>query len=118
MGLFATLKYTTTDATPQTYYFRGKSDIYTGTIATETSVSVAPATEQNRPQVKVEELVASGILIRLVVSTGQIGSSSRKQVKLLCGRNKLATALDNLEGDTIRGNSIFSVRVPQKASFF
>lgn len=118
MGIFTTLKYTTAGQNPDTYYFRGKNDVYINEIAAETGITIAPPTEQNRPKVKVEELVAKGVLIRLMATTGLVGSDDNSQVKLLCGRDKLATALDNLEGETIRGESILSVRVPQKATFY
>jgi hypothetical protein len=119
MGLFVTLKCTTTGATPQSYYFKGRSDVYTGAVATKTGVSVAPTAEQNRPETKVEELVAKGILIRLAATTGTVGgTTTRKHVKLVCLRDKIATALDDLESESIRGSSVLSVRVPQKASFY
>lgn len=118
MAIFTTLKVVTTDSTPKTYYFRGKSDIYTGAVATSTGVTIAPPAEANSPLTKVEELVGKGVLIRLMASTGQLGSSDRKEVKLVCLKSQISTAFTSLEGENIRGNSILSVRVPQKATFY
>ena len=118
MALFVTLKYTTTGTTPQSYYFRGRSDIYSTAITAETGVSVAPAAEQDRPSCKIEELVARGVLVRLMASTGTLGTgAARKQVKMLCGRDKLATAIGNLITKPVRGSAILSVRIPQKSYF-
>ena len=119
MALFVTLKYTTTGTTPQSYYFKGRSDVYSTAISAETGVSVAPTAEQDRPSCKIEELVAKGILVRLMVSTGTVGTgATRKQVKILCGRDKIPTAIANLIAKPVRGSGILSVRIPQKASFF
>jgi len=118
MALHVTFKHTTSGTTPQTYYFRAVATSYPPDVATICGVTPAPTEEQNRPRTKVEELVAKGILIRLVASTEAANSDDRFQVKLLCGRAKLADALDGLEGEAIRGNIITSVRVPQKATFY
>lgn len=118
MPLFTTFKHTTADTPAQTYYFRAIKESMPEEVATILGVSEAPENEQNRPRTKVEELVGKGILIRLVASTGLAGSDDRDQVKLLCGRAKLATALDSLIGETIREQLVYSVRIPQKATFY
>lgn len=119
MALFKTLKTTVGTAPNQTtYYFRGRDDVYEDDIATETGVEEAPAGEQNRARVEVEELLGAGVLIRLVATIGLVGDDETDQVKLLCRRDKLGTAIDNLFGKTIRGKSVLSVRVPRKATFF
>ncbi len=119
MALFTTLKVTTGTAPNQaTYWFLGKDDVYEGDIATETGVSEAPALEQNRATTEVEELLGAGVLIRLVATIGTVGANDNQQVRLLCSREKLGTAIDSLFGKSIRNKSVLSVRVPRKATFF
>ena len=119
MPLFATFKYSiTAGGSTQTYYFRGQQDTYPPTVAAALGVTLAPDAEKNRPRTKNEELVAKGVMIRLVASTTVSGGTKTKNVKLLCGRDRLSNALDNLGGMQIRNNAITSVRIPQKATFF
>jgi hypothetical protein len=118
MALFKTLKVSTGGATPVTYWFKGRDDVYEGSVATETGVTEAPTTEQNRAATSVEELLGAGVVIRLVATIGTVGGDDNSQVRLLCSRDKLGTAIDNLFGATIRGKSVLSVRVPRRATYF
>lgn len=102
----------------QTFYFLGRDDVYQGGVSTATGVSEAEEDEQNRPTTKVEELLGAGVLIRLAATIGESGADDNAQVRLLCTRAQLGTALDTLNGETIRSREIISVRVPRKASFF
>lgn len=119
MALLKVLKATQTiGGQSQTYYFLGRDDVYEGGVATATGISEATEAEQNRPTTKVEELLGSGFLIRLAATIGEAGDEDNKQVKLLCTRAQFATALDTLNGETIRNEEIISVRVPRRATFF
>jgi hypothetical protein len=114
MPLFSTLKVTVgSGTTAQSFYFRGRATSYNTAISTETGVSAAPTAEQNKALTPVSELVSKGVLIRLAASTGL-----NKQVKLLCARDKIGTAIDSLEGKTVNSLLIKSVRIPQRATYF
>lgn len=99
-----------------TYFFLQSPTGYDGSIDTATGVSEATDAEQDEPATSVTALVSKGKLFRAVIeySDGTI----RKRAKLLIARDKLSTALDSLEGETFRGGTITSVRIPQKAQFF
>lgn len=102
------------------YYFLTRPETYTGDIGTQTGVSKASDTEQDRPPIPIGNLVTNGKLFRVVVSY-KSGTRNRT-AKLLCARNKIGTILDGLEGKTYTGNNgssgqITSVRIAQKATF-
>lgn len=100
-----------------TYYFLQAPNSYGGTVDTATGITEAEDTDEDQPSTAVAELVRKGKLFRLVVeyTTG----TARRSAKLLVTREKLATALDDLIGETFKGaGTITSVRIPQKATFF
>jgi hypothetical protein len=102
------------------YYFLSRPETYTGDIGTQTGITKATDTEQDRPEVDVDKLVRNGKLFRVTVSY-KAGTKYRT-AKLLCAKTKLGTVLDGLKGKTYTGNNgssgqITSVRIAQKATF-
>jgi hypothetical protein len=116
-GLFTTLKVSVTvgSANPDTYYFKGRADLATADLAIITGVSVAPDIEQNRPCVKVEELLGKGILVRMATRYGS--GTAPKTALLLCSRNKIVVAFDQLIGAPLRGGLVLSASIRRKATF-
>lgn len=102
------------------YYFLSRPETYTGDIGTQTGITKASETEQDRPEINVDKLVRNGKLFRIAISYKQ--GTKYRSAKLLCAKTKLGGILDGLKGKTYQGNGsnsgvITSVRIAQKASF-
>lgn len=100
----------------QNYFFLQSPTSYSGSIDTLTGVAEAADTEFDEPATSVQNLVSKGKLFRVLVSY-TVGTAKRT-AKLLVTRANLGTALDGLIGETLRGGTITSARIPQKAQFF
>jgi hypothetical protein len=114
MPLLDTLKATVTiGGTEQTAYFSGNANVYGAAVAAAVGVMVAPMAEQSRPRTSVQELQGAGWLIRLTATL-----ANNKGREILCSRDKLTTALDELIGKGCDGSTINSVRVARKAVYY
>ena len=114
-------KVTTTNGTEtDSYFFLAKPSVYTGDISTQTGVTEAALTEKDEPRYPVSELLAKGIVTRLVTYAveGTGITARRKTHRLLVTKAKLATALDGLRGKSIGGAVVDSVGFPRKRTLF
>ncbi|MCC5626850.1 hypothetical protein LC613_01045 [Nostoc sphaeroides CHAB 2801] len=91
-------KYLVTSGTAK-YAFRSTAGLYAGATATETGVAVAIEADQDVPEYAVKELLKKGILRRVTAIT-KTASGKPGTLRLLCTKEKLATILDALKGNT------------------
>lgn len=91
-------KYVATVATVK-YAFRAPAGLYAGTVATETGIAAAAEGDQDLPEFAVKELLKKGILRRVTAIT-RTSAGKPSRLKLLCAKDKLATILDALKGDS------------------
>lgn len=103
----------TVGGTAQKYYFLGTAENYAGGIAAAVGVAVSLDADKSKPVTPVENLQGAGYLFRI---TCNLNDNRRREV--LCTRDKLATALDDLPGLTIDGALIDTAIISRKAVFF
>jgi hypothetical protein len=101
----------------QPYYFLVNPKTYT-TIETVSGITkVINEDEMNSPITKVEELLRSGVLLRLTAS-GKSAGNVRKSFYLLVLRSRAGVVQDNLINKIIQGVKITSVISRRKANFY
>jgi hypothetical protein len=110
----------TVGTTTDSYFFLARPSIYSGDIATQTGVSEATNEEKDEPRYPISELLAKGILTRLVTYavSGTGTTARRKTHRLLVVKSKIGTALDGLRGKSIDGAVVDSVGFPRKRTLF
>lgn len=91
-------KYTATIGTVK-YPFKAPKGLYAGTIATATGITATIEADQDLPEYPVKELLKKGILRRVTAIT-TTSTGKRSRLGLLCTKDKLATILDALQGDS------------------
>jgi hypothetical protein len=105
----------TNGTTSKIIFFMAPKDAYTG-LSDETGITEAAETDDDEVPSRVPDILANGALIRVAISY-TVGAK-RKTGKLLVAKDKLATALGALDGQSYKGGTIKSARVPRKLSFY
>lgn len=82
------------------YIFQSTAGVYDGGISLATGIAVAGEDDQDEPNYPVKELLLKGVL-RRVNAVVQTTGGQRRTLKLLIAEDKLATALDELRGDSV-----------------
>jgi len=96
-------------------FFLAPDNTYTS-IGTQTGIDEAGVDDKDEVPYRVSDLLAKGFLIRLAVSYKDGGKM--KVGKILCAKDKVATALEDLPTKAFRGGTITSARVPRRMTFY